>query len=131
MENCIYPAVLPDITMYGGDTDTWEISLYRDENTPYAANELAGYECSLDILPMTDLVYKTGVSSDPLVLSKAGKISFGDDVGAYATFDLWSSDTLNLRGIYIYQISISFNSIPVRVIQGKLTIIPNVKRGVL
>lgn len=131
MNECICPTVLPDITMYGGDADTWEISLYRDDSTPYTADELEDCTCVLDVLPMTDQVYKTGVLSDPLALSKTGSVSANDDGGASAIFSFLTPDTIDLRGVYIYQISVSFNDLVVRVSQGKLTIIPNVKRGAL
>lgn len=127
----ISPEPLVNIMMHGGDTQPWEVSLMRDAKTAYTAAELAEVTCVLDIIPFTQSVYLDDATLDAPVLSKTGGIS-NDAYGcAMATFSFLPVDTMNLRGKYIYQLSVHKDNTIMRVNQGKLTILPNVNRGML
>lgn len=120
---------LVNIIMHGGDTQPWEVSLMSDEKTPYTADELTGVQCTLDILPFTQSAYLEDSSLDVPTLSKTGGISNDAYGNAIATFSFIPSDTMEMRGKYIYQLAVSRDGTMLRVNQGKLTVLPNVNRG--
>ena len=127
MENYVLPAVvLPDIEMYGGDTQPWEISIKHENGVSYTQEELIGYAGLLTVTPFSVNTMSASVSP---VLTKSGRIGASDDGSATIMFEFNSADTLYLRGKFIYQIAFSYDSTKLRVGQGKLTIRPNNNTG--
>lgn len=127
MENCFLPAmVLPDIEMYGGDTQPWEISIIHENGVLYTVTEATGYSSEMTITPFSVSAYNASVSP---VLTKSGRISVGSDDNAIFMFEFDKSDTIHLRGKYIYQIAFSNEDTKLRVGQGKLIIKPNNNAG--
>lgn len=122
----IHAVVLPDVEMYGGDTQPWEIALMHDNGTPYVLSETSGFTATLTISPFTVSVYSATISP---VVTKDGRIGVDDDGYAVVLFEPTSSDTISMRGKFIYQVAISGNDGRLRVGQGKLVIKPNNNAG--
>lgn len=123
MDHCVLSAVvLPDIEMYGGDTQPWEISVKHENGISYTLTEMAGYTSVLTITPLSVVSYNASVAP---VLTKNGALSADDQGNAAVIFEFDSTDTLYLRGKYIYQITFSQENTKLRVGQGKLIIKPN------
>lgn len=127
MEYCNHRG-LPDITMYGGDTTPWFITL-EDENgsamTPEAGDE---YQCVLSVIPfgMSSGVGSYAMHTDPILQKTSDFRDNGD--GVYqAKIAFVASDTITMRGKYIYQIEVQ-SSGSNKVNQGKLTVLANINR---
>lgn len=120
--NAIPAAVLPDIEMYGGDTQPWEIYMTHENGVPYTVGEMTGYEARLTVTPFSVSNYSATVRP---VLNKSGRLSSKADGSAVIMFEFNSSDTIYMRGKYIYQIAFSYGDTKLRVGQGKLIVRPN------
>ena len=119
---------LPDILMYAGDTTPWKVAITGSDGTPYQTSSLAGAVTKLAFMPYA---VTSGIGSYASVvqptLSITGEITSDPNGAAYAVFEFSHSDTINMRGKYIYQISIN-KSGDVRVCQGFITIRYNIDR---
>lgn len=120
--NTISAVVLPDIEVYGGDTQPWEISILHENGQPYTVGEMNGYESKLTVTPFSISHYSESIRP---VLSKSGRISTSSDGYAVVMFEFDSTDTIRMRGKYIYQIAFSYGGTKLRVGQGKLIVRPN------
>lgn len=131
MDVCNCAQTLPDVQIYGGDTEPWQLILCHDNGAPYKEAELTNCLISLDVLALTNRVYSDSRDTDRIALSKSGRLMAMADGSMTAIFDLIEDDTINMRGSYIYQVTMTISGVSHRVCQGRLTVIPNVKRGVL
>lgn len=121
--------LLPDIEMYGGSTAPWEISLMNDSGRQYYASEMSGLNAVLTISPYTvTLGAASGSSNIPPLVTINATISADVDNHAIATFEFSKSDTINLRGKFIYQLEF-INDSDVRIGQGYLYIRQNINRS--
>ena len=120
---------LGNIVTYGGDTQPWEISFTHSDGSPYVMDELGDASCTLEYLPFCQSVYLEDADIDTPILTKEGYITNDANGHVVAQFSFLPSDTMYLRGKYIYQISISRGDIVLRVRQGRITYLPNVNRG--
>lgn len=116
---------LPDITIYAGDTTPWNVTIVKKNGDPYPFSELEGSTAVFTLTPYT-ATSGMGANAVPVepVLILNGEVSGSmNDIGV-ATFSPSRTDTLELRGKYVYQIEI-LNGNEARVGQGSLTIKPN------
>ena len=129
MEYCNHAIYrLPDITMCGGDTTPWNITLVNDEGrTDIPSNN--SIECILTLSPYGRIsgVGLNAVSVSPVLQKIATVMHNGSTCTATILFGV--EDTLHLRGKYIYQIEV-INGDSNRVSQGNLTILENKNRKV-
>lgn len=96
--------ILPDIEMYGGDTDRWEIPLYFNENRRMLYSEMSNYTFTLTIKDYGYTHRPNG--SNYFTLIKQGSISMDDDgSSAVLTFQLAKNDTIIRDGKFTYQIT--------------------------
>jgi hypothetical protein len=124
-----HPArMLSEVSICGGDTTPWAVTILKENGDayPYAALDAATAS-----LALTPYAISTGLGNnadvvDP-VLVKDGTISSSDEGGGIVEFELSSTDTMNLRGKYIYQITISKDG-DSRVYQGIVTVKQNINR---
>lgn len=125
MDNLEFPVhKLPDIGMYGGDTVPWEIALIRDDGTRLPSSEASGYQCKLTFSPFS---HGANAASTSPSLTKLGTIQAGTDGNAQVVFSFATQDTINLRGLFLYQIEI-IHGADMRVAQGRLHIWQNINR---
>lgn len=94
--------VLPDIEMYGGNTDTWQIPLYRDNNARMR------WENARDAT-YTLVIKDYGYTHKPngatyFTLTKTGRLEQEPDGNAVVIFQFDKNDTLSMYGKYTYQI---------------------------
>lgn len=97
--------ILPDIEMYAGNTDTWDVQLFTPNMRQFDFSELEGYTYRLII---KDYGY-THRSNGPtyFTLVKTGTLIRDDNgVGAVAHFEFTKADTNDRYGKYTYQIEI-------------------------
>ena len=113
--------ILPDIEMYGGNTDQWEIPLFRSRD------ERLSYEDALHCtftLVIKDFGYchrTNGMSYFTLI--KPGYVTHDPDGGGIANFDFTTSETFGRYGKYTYQVIAEDTTYAVRVVaQGNLFI---------
>lgn len=120
---------LPDITMYGGDTTPWYISIMKQDGTPYPFGSLTGSSAKLFLSPYA---LSVGIGNDAQaaepVLTKSGTVTGDPDGNGTILFTMERADTIDLRGKYLYQIEISRDD-DLRVLQGVVTIRPNINRA--
>lgn len=118
---------LPDIEMYAGNTDTWDIPLYDQDMKPCRYEDLDGYACKL-VIKDYGFTHRTN-GSTYFTLVKNGEINLAEDgVGAFISFKFTKADTNGKFGKYIYQIEVegsnSYSSA-----QGNLYIIKNINQS--
>ena len=113
--------VLPYIEMYGGNSDVWEIPVYGSDNTrlPYADATLCTFK-----LTIKDYGYShrpNGTCDVSIV--KTGEL-LNEDGNALIMFQFAPSDTMEVSGKFIYQISAEGPAVSDRnVAQGELCIV--------
>ena len=129
MEYCNHHG-LPDIMMYGGDTTPWFITLEDEDGKPLIPEAGDTYQCVLSIIPfgVTSGIGMYAMASTPSLQKIANFEDSGE--GFYqAKLPFVTSDTMTLRGKYIYQIEVQ-SSGSNKVNQGKLTVLANINRKV-
>lgn len=94
----------------------------HENGVPYTVGEMTGYEARLTVTPFSVSNYSATVKP---VLNKNGRLSSKADGSAVIMFEFNSSDTIYMRGKYIYQIAFSYGDTKLRVGQGKLIVRPN------
>lgn len=114
---------LPDIEMYGGDTTPWVVRLMTSASQHYTGDP-TNVSCVLTITvpKLTTTLGHTPSASSP-VITKNGTVA-SDTEGVYATFEFARSETIGLRGKFIYQIEVTIGN-QVRVQQGSLYVRQN------
>lgn len=123
------PEKLPDVTIYGGDTAPWNVNVIQQNGNPFPYTSLSGATALLTFTPYA-ISMGLGGDSDSIdpILSVDGTVEEGEDSGTNIVFNLTYSDTVNLRGKYVYQIEISKGN-DRRVLQGFVTIKQNINRS--
>lgn len=118
---------LPDIEMYAGDATPWNVELVDENGNRYTASDLNGQPCSLQITPfkLTTGMGYNAPAVEPLI-NLSGTLT-SDSSGAYVVFNMDSSLTVNMRGKFIYQVSVGTGEAK-RICQGSLYIKQNVNR---
>lgn len=124
-----FPAfILPDIEIYGGDTVPWEVTLIRDDGSKYSMETASECICTLSFSPFKTTTGLGGRASTVTpVLTKSGVIKEALDGSATVVFDFAVSDTIDLRGKFLYQIEVSHDT-DLRVAQGHVYIKQNTNR---
>lgn len=119
---------LPDILMYGGDATPWKVRLMTASRTPVSSTDVNGASAELAI-SRYGLV--SGLGGDAVLpepdATVDGSVETDENGNVYVFFSLDPGDTEELRGKYLYQITIDLGDGP-RVCQGVLTIKPNINR---
>lgn len=122
-----YPiTILPDIEMYGGDTEPWKVLIAHEDGTSYLYSEVSGYSATLTIMQYMYSV-GLGVNGSTYVLQKSGAIQLYGVEDAAVVFSFVTNDTKSLAGRYTYQIEISHGA-DKRIGQGNLFIKNNINR---
>lgn len=122
-----YPiTVLPDIEMYGGDTEPWNVILIHEDGRNYLYTETSGYTATLTIMQYMYSV-GLGVNGGTYVIQKTGTIQRYDTQDAAVVFSFGTADTKNLAGKYTYQIEMTKGT-DKRIGQGNLFIKNNINR---
>ena len=124
-----HPArMLSEVSIYGGDTTPWVVTILKEngDSYPYAALDAATASLALAPYAISTGLGNDAETVDP-VLVKTGTVSSNEEGGGIIEFDLASSDTIALRGKYIYQITITKDG-DSRVFQGLATIRQNINR---
>ena len=119
---------LPYIEMYGGDTVPWEVTLMRENGEKYTIDTAKDFTCVLTISPINSI---SGLGGSALIqtpiVQKTARIKEALDGSATAIFEFLTSDTLQLRGKFIYQIDVLYGE-DMRTGQGHLFIKQNINR---
>lgn len=119
---------LPHIQIVGGDNTPWRIQLYKESDRRCAYDDVAGYRCKLTLKPfLLEVQIGENGNTETPVLQKDGTITKNPDGSAYAEFTFAHSDTLALRGRYLYQIEFICGS-SYRIGQGVLHVTQNMNR---
>lgn len=129
MDKTEFPAyILPDIEMYGGDTVPWEVVLQNEDGSEFTYNKAKDLSCELTITPfkVTTGIGGHAIPISPLLI-KAGSIKEGISENAIMVFEFDATDTIALRGKFIYQIEVAYGTY-LRVAQGNLYIKQNINR---
>lgn len=95
--------ILPDIEMYGGSTDLWEIPLYRESGA--RMTYIDAQSCTFTLV-IKDYGYTHRTNgSTYFVLEKSGTVLYDDDlVSGLVSFRFTKSDTFGRYGKFIYQV---------------------------
>ncbi len=119
---------LPDILMCGGDATPWKVRLVTASGSPVSSIDVSGASAELAI-SRYGLV--SGLGGDAVLpepdVTADGSVEADESGNIYVLFALDPGDTEELRGKYLYQITIDLGDGP-RVCQGVLTIRPNINR---
>lgn len=119
---------LPDIEMYGGDTLPWEVTLIRDDGSKFSVDTAS--ECTAT-LTFTPLKATTGFGTNANILSpiltKTGEVKPTLDGNSIILFLFEKSDTVGLRGKFLYQIEVKHDE-DLRLCQGTIYIKQNINR---
>ena len=119
---------LPDILMCGGDATPWRVRLMTASGSPVSSSDVDGATAELAI-SRYGLV--SGLGGDAVLpepdATADGSVETDESGNVYVLFTLDPGDTEELRGKYLYQITIDLGDGP-RVCQGVLTIRPNINR---
>lgn len=118
--------ILPDIEMYGGDTEPWDVQMVHEDGRNYTMAEVNGYGAVLTIMPFM-FSAGLGITAASNILKKNGTIETYGTNDAMAVFKFTASDTSGLSGKYTYQIEFTYGS-DKRIGQGNLYIRNNVNR---
>lgn len=121
--------ILPDVEMYGGNTDTWELVLTKEDGSQYTYEELKDSNCSF-ILTIKDYGYQHRPNGGTyLSLQKTGVLGIDDDMtGAVCRFSFTPSDTLAWMGKFTYQIELIQGDLVRFAAQGNLIIRKNINQ---
>lgn len=114
--------ILPDIEMYGGATDLWEIPLYHGDGTRISHDESRNATYKLVIKDYGYTHRSNGTTY--FVLTKIGSVIYDDDgVSALLTFRFTKSETFTRYGKFTYQVIAESNDGTFRnIAQGNLYI---------
>lgn len=125
-DNCL--VVLPDIEMIGGDTTPWFIRITDEDGTAYSGSTITGDTAKLDIVPfkLTTAMGYDAPSVAPLLTLTTTVAT--DTTGPYIQFEPAYADTKDMRGKFLYQITVSGESY-YRFAQGNLLIKQNANRA--
>ena len=129
--NCYNIDHLPDIEMYGGDTLPWEVTLVREDGSPFSFEAASECSAKLTLVPLKATV-GIGNNANTLtpVLSKNGVFRETLSNGSIVLFEFTKNDTKLLRGKYLYQIEITRDN-DLRVCQGHIYIKQNIRGGLI
>ena len=98
---------LPDILMYGGDATPWKVRLMTASRTPVSSTDVNGASAELAI-SRYGLV--SGLGGDAVLpepdATVDGSVETDENGNVYVFFSLDPGDTEELRGKYLYQITI-------------------------
>ena len=121
--------ILPDVEMYGGNTDTWELVLINERGDQYTYEELKDTTCRF-LLTIKDYGYQHRPNGGVYhSLQKTGVLGVDDDlVGALCRFSFSPSDTLSWMGKYTYQVELIQGDIVRHAAQGNLIIRKNINQ---
>jgi len=127
MEYCNHHC-LPDIMMYGGDTTPWFITLEDENGIALIPEASDSYQCVLSIIPFGSS-FGIGMNATTLapVLQKTSVFEDSGEGYYHAKMTFVPSDTMYLRGKYLYQIEVQ-SAGSNKVNQGKLTVLANINR---
>lgn len=115
--------ILPDVEMYGGNTDTWEVALINSYGRPYKYSEIQDINYTAKLV-----VAKYGISGltgsyGETEFTIDGELRAGDDgVSAVMVFHFEHNYTAELSGKYVYQVTIYKNTTTYASAQGTLMI---------
>jgi len=124
--NSLVVNTLPDIEMYGGDTTPWDAPLIKPSGADYKLSDLSGIDVTLYIAPFHSVISADGVVPSGAVITKTATLASKGAHFAVAQFEFSQSDTISLRGKYVYQIEVT-NGQDTRISQGYLYIKPNLR----
>lgn len=113
--------ILPDIEMYGGNTDQWEINLYRSNGQ--RLNYVSALHCTFTLV-IKDYGYTHRPNGmNYFTLIKSGYVTHDTEMNAILNFDFKTEETFGRYGKYTYQVIAEDNTYEVRnVAQGNLFI---------
>lgn len=95
--------ILPDIEMYGGSTDMWEIPLYKNDNTRMLYDDAEKCTFTL-VIKDYGYVHRTN-GSTYFSLTKPGQIIHDDDESlAVLLFQFAKADTFSRYGKFTYEV---------------------------
>ena len=119
---------LPDIEMYGGDTNAWEITIMQDSGTTMTPAMISECEIVLSLIPfkVSFGVTSGSVASTP-ILTKTGTLVISPVDDPVFRFEFSENDTKQLRGKFIYQIEVRHED-DIRLCQGNMYIKQNINR---
>lgn len=126
-----YYTNLPGIVRAGGDTTELIIAPVDQEGCAYRAEDFEGCTARLSAIDTLDsVIHKSAIPEHaPLFIIK-GEIAPNDNGDAMIKFKFQKDDTLDLEGVYIYQIDIENSETGyARVLQGNMTILKNIRRS--
>ncbi len=119
---------LPDMVIYGGDTTEWDIYIMPIDKSVFAFDDEADYSVTLSFTPLkavASMAFGEEVC-DP-VLTKVALLEQDDDGNTFAAITFSESDTIGLRGTYVYQVEFQ-SDLDLQVCQGRVTIRQNINR---
>lgn len=120
--------ILPDIEMYGGNSDTWVVQLFDPSHKRYTYDELESKNCSFTLIIKDSGFARKDNGAAVFSLTKSGTLELDTDgVSASAVFGLESSDTLAVNGKFTYQIEMVCNGVN-QAAQGTLIIRRNINQ---
>ena len=121
--------ILPDVEMYGGNTDTWELILIKENGDQYTYEELKD-SSSRFLLTIKDFGYQYRPNGGVYhSLQKTGVLGTDDDqIGALCRFTFAPNDTLTWYGKFTYQVELIHGDIIRHAAQGNLIIKKNINQ---
>ena len=121
--------ILPDVEMYGGNTDTWELVLIKENGNQYTYEELKD-SSGIFLLTIKDYGYQHRPNGSVYhSLQKTGILGRDDDmVGAVCRFKFIPEDTLTWMGKYTYQVELIVGEELRHAAQGNLIIRKNINQ---
>lgn len=121
--------ILPDVEMYGGNTDIWELVLIKETGEQYTYEELKDSD-GIFLLTIKDYTYQHRPNGGVYhTLQKNGVLGVDDDlVGAVCRFSFAPEDTLSWMGKFTYQVELIHGADIRRAAQGNLIIRKNINQ---
>lgn len=121
--------ILPDVEMYGGNTDTWELVLINENGDQYTYDELKDGRCTF-LLTIKEYGYQHRPNGGVYYsLQKTGVLGTDDDmVGAVCRFTFAPGDTLTWMGKFTYQVELIQGNVIRHAAQGNLIIRKNINQ---
>ena len=125
MENdqCYEIETLPELYMYGGSSFQIDAIPYEDDGSRMSEQNASQCTATLSVSYLSTI---SGLGNNgtrvPPVLIKSGNMELDDHNDPFFQFLLIPSDTVNLRGKFIYQISVENGNSAAAVSQGLLNI---------
>lgn len=126
--NCTDVIILPNITMYGGDTTPWEITLVRENGANFSIAEGAECSATLTVVPFESASMVSNAAGVTPALTKRGISAATSAGGTAVTFNFAENDTKELQGKFLYQVEVRYAS-DLRIGQGNLFIKQNINQG--